>query len=98
VPYDLPALSGGCRAGRPSVDIWRYTRTPDKIEGRMGCFLLPGDIPATVVTQPEQRLVSLVISNPSLGLAGHYDRWATLVPNLPTDRQPDAPAQSGAAG
>jgi hypothetical protein len=98
VTYDLPAISGGCRAGRPSVDIWRYSRTPDKIEGRMGCFLLPGDVPVTVVTQPEQRLLSIVISNPSLGLAGHYDRWATLVPNLPTDRQADAPAQSGAGG
>jgi hypothetical protein len=94
----LPHISGGCRAGQPSLDIWRYSRSMDKVEGRMACFLIPPDVPATLVTQPEQRLLSIVISNPSLGLAGHYDRWAALVPNLPTDRQPDAPEQSGAGG
>ncbi len=98
VTTELQMVSGGCRAGRPSIDIWRYSRSMDKVEGRMACFLIPPDVPATVVTQPEQRLLSLVVSNPILGLGGHFDRWATLVPNLPTDRQPNAPAPSGAGG
>lgn len=97
VTYGLPTLPGGCKAGTSSVDIWRYSRSPDKTEGRMACFFLPENVPASVVTQPEQRVLSIVISNPSLGMIEHYDRWVRLVPNLPTDRQPNA-EQSGTGG
>lgn len=90
-PLNLPQISGGCRAGIPSRDEWHYTHSPDRQEGRMACFMLPDNAPATVVTQPEQRLLSLVISNPSLGWPGHHESWSKRVPNPPTDRQPPRP-------
>lgn len=91
-PLNLPSISGGCRAGIPSQDTWRYTHSAERPEGRMACFLLPDNAPVTALTQPEQRLVSVVVSNPSLGMSGHHEAWSTRVPNPPTDRQPPQPS------
>lgn len=90
-PLNLPVISGGCRAGIPSLDEWHYTHSPGTIEGRMACWLLPDNAPFTVLTQPEQRLMSVVISNPVLGWPGHHQAWSVRVPNPPTDRQPPGP-------
>ena len=91
-PLNLPSRSGGCRAGIPSQDMWRYTHSADRSEGRMACFVMPDNTPVTVVTQPEQRLMSVVISNPSLSLPAHHEAWSTRVPNPPSDRQPPQPS------
>ncbi|CAN5824373.1 hypothetical protein BH23ACT12_BH23ACT12_00750 [soil metagenome] len=91
-PFNLPVIPGGCRAGIPSRDEWHYTHSPTRVEGRMACWLLPENAPVTMVTQPEQRLISVVISNPALGWPGHHLAWATRVPNPPSERQPPQPA------
>ncbi|HEX2054449.1 MAG TPA: hypothetical protein VHJ78_12085 [Actinomycetota bacterium] len=96
-PLRLPDRRGGCRAGRPSRDIWRYTHTREKEEGRMACFLIPPDIPATVITQPSARLLQVVVSNPSVGWGGHFERWTTMVPNPPPDQAAPTPPPGQAA-
>jgi hypothetical protein len=95
-PLNLPVISGGCRAGIPSRDEWHYTHSPARIEGRMACWLLADDAPFTLLTQPEQRLMSGVISNPVLGWPGHHQAWSVRVPNPPPERQP--PRRAGGAG
>lgn len=87
-PLNLPVRPGGCKAGVPSQDTWRYTHSPERPEGRMACFFLAGNVPVTALTQPEQRLIAVVVSNPSLGMPEHHASWATRVPNPPTERQP----------
>lgn len=89
---NLPVREGGCKAGIPSQDTWRYTHSPDRPEGRMACFFLPENVPVTALTQPEQRLVAVVVSNPSLGMPGHHEAWAARVPNPPSERQPSQPS------
>lgn len=85
---NLPLQAGGCRAGVPSQGVWHYTHSPTRPEGRMACFLMPPEgVPVTVVTQPEQRLVAMVVSNPSVGWQEHFEAWSVRVPNPPPDRQ-----------
>lgn len=91
-PLNLGVIPGGCRAGIPSRDEWHYTHSPTREEGRMACWLIPENAPVTLLTQPEQRLVSVVISNPALGWPGHHQAWSTRVPNPPSERQPPQPA------
>jgi hypothetical protein len=94
---NLPLRAGGCRAGIPSQDVWHYTHSESRPEGRMACFVMPPDVPVTVVTQPEQRLIALVVSNPIVGWQGHFQAWSQLVPNPPPDRQRPAREPSALA-
>jgi hypothetical protein len=89
---NLPLIPGGCKAGVPSQDTWHYTHSAERPEGRMACFMMADNVPITFLTQPEQRLVAVVISNPSLGWPGHHEAWANRVPNPPADRQPPGPS------
>jgi len=89
-PLNLPERPGGCRAGVASRENWYYSHARNRPEGRMACYFGPPDIPVTVITQPEARLLSIVISNPLLGWSGHWEKWRTMVP-LP----PPAPAGPG---
>jgi hypothetical protein len=84
---NLPLRAGGCRAGIPSQDVWHYTHSESRPEGRLACFTLPPDVPVIVVTQPEQRLIAMVISNPAVGWQDHFQAWSQRVPNPPPDRQ-----------
>ena len=79
-PLNLPERPGGCREGQPSRETWRYTPTREIEQGRMACFIMPPDIPVTVLTQPQARLLTVVVSNPVLGWTGHFERWAAMVP------------------
>jgi len=90
-PFALPERRGGCRAGVPSRENWYYSHAPNRPEGRMACYFLPPDVPATLVSQPEARLLSLVISNPLLGWSGHWEKWRTMVPLPPPE--PAGPAE-----
>jgi hypothetical protein len=86
--FSLPLREGACKFGVPSHGEWHYTHSPTRPEGRMACFVVaPENIPVIVVTQPEQRIVAAVISNPSVGWEGNFDAWAKHVPNPPPDRQ-----------
>lgn len=87
-PLELPVVSGGCRAGIPSQDQWRYTHSRSREEGRMACFLSPGEVPTTVITQPETRLLSIVVSEPPVAWSEHFASWSGMVPNPPSGRQP----------
>ena len=89
---NLPLRPGGCKAGFPSQDTWHYTHSADRPEGRMACFFLAENVPVTALTQPEQRLLAVVVSNPSLGMPGHHEAWSTRVPNPPSERQPSEPS------
>lgn len=92
VHLNLPVVPGGCKAGVPSQDTWHYTHSPDRPEGRMACFMLADNVPLTMLTQPEQRVFAVVVSNPSLGMTGHHEAWATRVPNPPSERQAPVPS------
>lgn len=96
VPMNLPQREGGCRAGIPARETWRYTHTRTQEEGRMACFFVGTDVPATVVTQPETRMLSIVISNPNIGWAGHFAKWQTMVPNPSPDEASPRPPAPGA--
>ncbi len=89
--FNLPAVVGTCEAGVPGQDSWHYSKTPNQVEGRMACFIAPPDVPTTVVTQPSQRLLSIVLSDPAVGLAGHYRNWSNAAPNPPIDEEGGAP-------
>lgn len=84
----LPEQPGGCEAGTPSLETWRYTHIAARAEGRMACFLDSEGAPTTMITQPARRLVATVISNPTVALVEHQAKWSTLVPNPGTDEQP----------
>ena len=89
-PLNLPERPGGCRAGQPSRETWRYSPTRETEQGRMACYIVPPDIPVTVLTQPSARLLTVVVSNPILGWSGHFERWAALVPQPSTPPTPNA--------